>query len=433
MKYTVAIQLLILSVACLHARPLTLEECKIKARANYPAIRQYELVEKIKENTFSTILLYWLPNVTIGAQATIQNKVPEFPTEISNALSAAGLYMPGLRKEQYKAYIEAVQPVWDGGKKKAFETATLAEAQEAKAGIDVEMHALNGRIEDIYFSVLLLDNGITQTENKISLLKGSYEKLQAYVNNGVALPSDADAIEAEILSAKQGCEKLRSAKKAYKRVLEIFLGEGLDEADFLLPPTLPAPALVSYRPELLYLDSGIDKLNAKEKQVKAGTRPEIGIFAQAYYGYPSLDYFQGMRSSSPSLNAIAGVRFSWNISALTRKKTEIEGLGLAKKRLELQKSIFVFNNMLEAESKNQELEHLKNLLQDDDKIVELRRNVRAAAESKLKNGIIDISDLSAKITAENEALINRNSHEIQLIKAIYELRHSINQADNNEN
>lgn len=432
MRPFLVILTLLLSLVSLHSKPVTLEECKTKARANYPAIKQYELVEKIKKNTFSTIALYWLPNVTIGAQATIQNKVPEFPTEISNVLSVAGIYMPGLRQEQYKAYIEAVQPIWDGGKKKAIQVTTEAEAEEARAGIDVEMHALEGRIEDIYFGILLLDNGITQTENKIGLLKGSHEKLRAYVNNGIALLSDADAIEAEILSAKQGCEKLRSAKKAYKKVLEIFLGERLDEAEFTLPPTLSTPPLVSYRPELLYLDAGASKLSAQKKQIKAGTRPEIGVFAQAYYGYPGLDYFQGMRNSSPSLNAIAGVRISWNISALTRKKREIEGLDLAKKRLELQKSIFIFNNMLEAESKNQEIEHLKNLLQNDERIVELRRNVRVAAESKLKNGIIDISDLSAKITAENEAVMNRNAHEIQLVKAIYELRHSINQDDKNE-
>lgn len=427
MKYIVAIQLLILSFAGLHAKPVTIEECKALARSNYPAVKQYELIDKIKDNTFSTIALYWLPNIVIGGQATLQNKVPELPKELSPFLSIVGLDMPGLKQEQYKAYIEASQMLWDGGRKKAAAIMAEKDAEEMHEGVNVELYALDGRIEDIYFGILLLDKGISQTENKLALLKGNFEKLNSYVSKGTALGSDAYSIEAEILTANQGLEKLKSAKKAYKKMLEIFTGKQLDDTEFILPLPPSVPALVSYRPELRYIDAGINKLNAQEKQVKANLLPEFGVFAQVYYGYPGLDYFQGMRNSSPSLNAIAGVRIHWNISGLTRKKKSIEALQLAKQRLEIKKDVLIFNNMLEAESKNEEINHLKNLLQDDERIVELRKKVRQASEAKLKNGVIDINDLLAKITAENEAEINKNTHEIQLTKAIYELKHSVNQ------
>ena len=57
----------------------TLDECKELARANYPAIRQYSLIEKTKEYTLKNAAMDWIPKVTLGAQFTMQNKVPKFP------------------------------------------------------------------------------------------------------------------------------------------------------------------------------------------------------------------------------------------------------------------------------------------------------------------------------------------------------------------
>lgn len=56
----------------------------------------------------------------------------------------------------------------------------------------------------------------------------------------------------------------------------------------------------------------------------------------------------------------------------------------------------------------------------------LRRSVREAAESKLRNGIIDTHDLLSKITDESTASMARSMREIELLKAIYEYKHTIN-------
>ena len=62
----------------------------------------------------------------------------------------------------------------------------------------------------------------------------------------------------------------------------------------------------------------------------------------------------------------------------------------------------------------------------DDRIVALRRSVREAAESKLRNGVIDTDDLLRKITDEAAAATARSAREIELLKTIYELKHTIN-------
>ena len=65
-------------------------------------------------------------------------------------------------------------------------------------------------------------------------------------------------------------------------------------------------------------------------------------------------------------------------------------------------------------------------LDADDRIVQLRRAVREAAESKLRNGVIDTNDLLRKITEEATAATARSAREIELVKTIYELKHTIN-------
>ena len=62
----------------------------------------------------------------------------------------------------------------------------------------------------------------------------------------------------------------------------------------------------------------------------------------------------------------------------------------------------------------------------DDRIVALRRSVREAAESKLRNGVIDTNDLLQKITDEAAAATARSAREIELLKSIYELKHTLN-------
>ena len=69
---------------------------------------------------------------------------------------------------------------------------------------------------------------------------------------------------------------------------------------------------------------------------------------------------------------------------------------------------------------------MRRALADDDRIVALRRAVREAAEAKLRNGVIDTNGLLQTITDEAAASLNRSAREIELTKAIYDLKHTLN-------
>ena len=65
-------------------------------------------------------------------------------------------------------------------------------------------------------------------------------------------------------------------------------------------------------------------------------------------------------------------------------------------------------------------------MKEDARIVELRANVRRAAESQLENGVIDATALLSKITDENQARLSASYHEIQLLQTIYQLKYTLN-------
>lgn len=405
---------------------VTLDECRRLAREHYPEIRQYDLVRRTEEYTLSNARQAWLPQLSFAAQATWQTEVPSFPNALAGMLAQQGIDMPGMNKDQYKAALELNQTLWDGGKSEADKRIARAEAAEQARSADVDLYALQGRVDNLFFGILLLDERIAQTRLTLDLLRSNLEKVRALQRNGVAMQSDADAVEAELLTVNQQLTQVTASRDSYRRMLEIFTGRPLDGEQLERPDASEPRSMESSRPELALFDATADKLTAQERLVKSATRPRFGLFAQGYYGYPGMDYFQSMMSSDWSWNAMVGVKMSWNFGAYYTRKNSLAKLQTAKAQVEVQRDIFLFNTRLQTAEENGDIVRLRKALADDDRIVALRRSVREAAESKLRNGVIDTDDLLRKITDEAAAATARSAREIELLKTIYELKHTIN-------
>lgn len=405
---------------------VTLDECRRLAREHYPEIRQYDLVRRTEEYTLSNARRAWLPQLSFAAQATWQTEVPSFPNALAGMLAQQGIDMPGMNKDQYKAALELNQILWDGGKSEADKRIARAEAAEQARSADVDLYALQGRVDNLFFGILLLDERIAQTRLTLDLLRSNLEKVRALQRNGVAMQSDADAVEAELLTVNQQLTQVAASRDSYRRMLEIFTGRPLDGERLERPDASEPRSMESSRPELALFDATADKLTAQERLVKAATRPRFGLFAQGYYGYPGMDYFQSMMSPDWSWNAMAGVKMSWNFGAYYTRKNSLAKLRTAKEQVEMQREIFLFNTRLQTAEESGDIARLRKALADDDRIVALRRSVREAAESKLRNGVIDTDDLLRKITDEAAAATARSAREIELLKTIYELKHTIN-------
>ena len=405
----------------------TLEECQQAAEKNYPLIRQYGLIEKTTQLTVANIQKGWLPQVTASAQATYQSDVTAWPEEMKVMMSAMGIDMKGLKKDQYRVAIDVQQTVYDGGaissqKRIAREQGKVQEAQN-----EVNIYNVRKRVNEIYFGLLLIDEQIKLNNDLQTLLAGNESKLESMTKRGTAAESDLQNVKAERLNAVQKGTELVAQKQLLQRMLSTFCGM---EINNIQKPQVKAEdrGLMSenQRPELKALDAQIGLLNVQEKALNAALMPKIGVFAQGFYGYPGLNMFEDMMRHKWSLNGIIGARVTWNIGALYTRKNDKAKLQLQRDMTESSREVFLFNNNLEQIQQNENIERYQKLMAHDGEIISLRQAVRKAAESKLAHGIIDVNDLVREINQENAACVQQSVHEIEMLKEIYDNKYTTN-------
>ena len=405
----------------------TLDECRRLAREHYPEIRQYDLISRTEQFNLSNAAKAWIPQVALSGQATYQSAAPTYPEAFKTIMQTSGVEMTGIRKDQYRIAIDITQNIWDGGQSKANKAVVEAEAVEQRSRVDVSLYDLQSRVDGLYFGILLLDERVEQTKAMIDVLESNLNRMRIYYENGVALQSDVDMIEAETLTAKQQLGQVESSRTSYRRILELFIGQTLISDKLERPAVLAIRGYSSARPEFALLDAQENRLVAQRMAVNSSVMPRFGAFAQGYYGYPGMDMFKSMVSSEWTLNAIVGLHVSWNIGAFYTKHNNLEKINTVQQQLAVQRELLHFDTQMLTTQDDGEITRLRKAVENDARIVELRRSVRMATESKLKNGVIDATDLLSTITDETTAALNRNMHEIELLQAIYRLKHTLNE------
>lgn len=403
----------------------TLEECQQAAKKNYPCIKKYDLIYQTTELTVKNIKKRWLPHFTASAQTTYQSEVASWPQSMQGMFQQMGLKMKGLTKEQYKVGIELQQTIYDGGIISNQSQIAQQEGKIQAAQNESDLYQVRKRINEMYFSLLLLDEQIKLNENLNALLLSSENKLAAWVKVGTASISDFDNVKAERLSTEQQMANLKSQRKILQHVLSTFCG--IEVSQLQKPSILHSTISTNNRPELSIFDNQLKLTEIQERALNAQLRPKFGLFAQGYYGYPGLNIFEDMMSNKWRLNGIVGLKLSWNIGALYTRKNDKEKLKKQRAMIENTRDVFLFNNNIEQIQQTENISRHRSLMQSDDEIIVLRTNVRKAAESKLTHGIIDVNSLLREIYNENSAKTQRAIHEIEMLQEMYNLKYTNNE------
>ena len=405
----------------------TLEECQRAAEQNYPLIRQYDLIEKTTNLTVANIQKGWLPQVSASAQATYQSDVVAFPDEFKQLYQQMGLDMKGLTKDQYRVAIDVNQTIYDGGAISSQKAIVREQGKVQAAQNEVNLYNVRKRVNEMYFSLLMLDEEIVLNRDLQELLAGNERKLQAMVKGGTAAESDWQSVKAERLNVVQQATSLESQKRMLTVMLSTFCG--IEVKNVQKPVAMAEDSRLTadnHRPELRVLDAQIGLLQAQEKALNAAIMPKLGVFAQGYYGYPGLNMFEDMMSHDWSLNGIIGARLTWNIGTLYTRKNDKVKLRLQRELTESNREVFLFNNSLEQIQQNEDIIRYQRLMANDEEIIALRSAVRKASESKLSHGIIDVNDLVREINQENAARVQHSIHEIEMLKQIYDNKFTTN-------
>ena len=399
----------------------TLEECQRAAEQNFPLIRQYGLIEKTTDLNVANIQKGWLPQVSASAQATLQSDVPAFPDEFQKLYQQMGITMEGLERDQYRVGIDVQQTVYDGGNIKSQKEIARRQGELQSRQNEVTMYNVRRRVNEMYFSLLLVDEQIRLNADLQTVLEGNEKKLAAMLKGGTASESDWQNVKAERLNVVQKMTGLKSQRTALVRMLSTFCAM---EVNRLVKPEIPenTGSTVNLRPELKTIDAQLRLADAKEKALDATLMPRLGVFAQGYYGYPGYNMFEDMTGRKLSWNGIIGARLTWNIGALYSRKNDKAKLQAERETAEANRERFLLDNKMEQIQQNENISRYRQLMTDDEEIISLRSSIRKAAESKLAHGIIDVNDLVREINSENKARVEQCIHEIEMLKEIYNLK-----------
>lgn len=403
----------------------TLEECQLAAEKNYPMIKQYDLISQTTQLTVKNIMKGWLPQIAIAAQATYQSDVTSWPESMKGTFQQLGVNMKGLSKDQYKVGIDLQQTIYDGGTISSLRSIARQEEKVQKAQVETNLYQVRKRVNEMYFSLLLLNEQIKLNDDVKALLLSSEKKLASMLKGGTIATSDFENIRAERLSVEQQNESLKSQQQMLQHLLSTFCG--IKVSNVQKPAPFETTISMNKRPEMQLFDNQLKLSSIKEKALNTQIRPKLGIFAQGFYGYPGFNMFEDMMNQKWSLNGIAGIKLSWNIGALYSLKNDKAKLRLQREMTENAREIFLFNNQLEEIQQNENIKRYHTMKQADDEIIMLRTNIRKAAESKLSHGIIDINNLLREINNENAAKIQQMIHDIEMLKEMYNLKYTNNE------
>ena len=397
---------------------VTLEECRRKTQDNYPLVRQYSLIEKTKEYNLNNASKGNLPQFSLSAKASYQSDATELPVKIP------GIDIKGLPKDQYQVMLELKQNIWDGGEIHSKKEMVLASSDVEREKLNVDMYALNERVDQIFFGILSLDEQLIQNRLLQEDLERSYRKISAYMENGIASQSDLDAVKVEQLNARQKRIELSSLRQAYLKMLSLLTGEELAEDTKLIKPLGGeySPLNEIRRPELTWFDAQNNQLGIQEEALKVRHLPRLGVFVQGAYGNPGLN----MLKDEFVPFYIAGVRLSWNFGSLYTLRNDKKVIAANRQQLQTNRDVFLFNTRLQATQQNSDIISMRKQMQDDEEIIRLRTNIRLAAEAKVANGTLTVTDMLREITSENMARQTKALHEVQLLMNIWKLKFTVN-------
>ncbi len=419
-------RIIILSIVSLGAlmsyAQITIESCYQKAQANYPLIKQYDLIEKTKEYNLSNASKGYLPQVTFSGKATYQSDVTQLPIDFSQ-MGIQGVSIPTLSKDQYSATVDVNQTVWDGGAIKSQKEGTRTAAEVEKKNTEVTIYSINERVNQLYFGILLSDAQLRQNQLLQDDLQRNYDKVTSHIQNGIANQSDLDAIHVDQLKAKQTRVKYLNTKKAYTDMLSQLIGEPLSiNTEFVKPAATRPGTQTINRPELDLYDAQISNFEAKNREITSGLMPKLGLFVTGGYGKPGLN----MLENDFSTYYIAGAKLSWNLGNFYTRKNNLKKIQNNINTVEAQRETFLFNTHLDITQKDNNINNYFDQLKYDDEIIALRASIKQASEAKMANGTLSGTDLTRDINAEQLAIQDKILHEMELLRAIYDLKFATN-------
>ncbi len=400
--------IILLTFSAVGQEKLSLEECYTLVNKNYPLTKQNDLLAKQNDLDLAVINTAKLPKLDLSAQASYQSDVTELPIAIPN------ITIESPNNDQYKATVSVNQIIYDGGLINASAEAKTASLKTQQKQLEVSLYQLKNQINQLYFSVLLLQEKRGLLTAKKTQLKTKLNEVKAGIEFGMLLPASDKILEAELLKIEQQFTEIDQNKISLVKTLSEIIGKEISSTIMLQNPEVLTvlDAKIS-RPEMDLFKLKKQQIETSEQIIAKKNIPKIMGFATGGYGNPGLN----MLDNSFQSYYIVGLKLNWNIFDWNASKKQRKSLQINKEIIDNQQEIFELNTNIELNQQQSEINKISTFIQSDKTIIDLRKKILKSADSQLKNGVITSSAYITELTNLYEAENNLSTHKIQLLLA----------------
>lgn len=390
----------------------SIDECVEMACRHYPQSHEYELIDAALKYDLNNASLSWVPQVSLSGKATWQSEVVEMPFDIPG-------FEFDIPHDQYGITADVTQQIWDGGMSGSRKEIARAGAEVKKGQLAVNLYSIRSQVQKICLGIMLVDKQLELNRLLEGQLQRSIGEISSLIDHGIALQSDKDQLEVNVLTCRQQISALNREKASYTKILGILTGQNMEGVRIIPEASSEKPAYG--RPELALYSAQARQVEAQRRQLDANISPKFNLTLQGGYGRPGMNMLSG--EFSPYF--VAGIKMQWNFGALYTLKNDRRKADTDARKVEYLIESFKMNNDVEAEQKRCEIDKAQAVLADDDRIIELRQNIRESGESQYRQGVLKMNDYLDMLSEEYKARLNKSIHEIQLLMAEYDLKNTL--------
>ncbi len=388
---------------------ITIDNCYMWARENYPNLKHAQIKKEISDLQKENSHTGYLPRVLLNGQATYQSDVTGIGLALPN------ISIPAVSKDQYKAYAEIRQTIWDGGLAYAGTQLEEAVLQNDLNRLEVEIYKLNEQVSQAFFTILAVDKQKEVLAAQKIVLSEKLKSIQSGVKNQVVEKSAALLVKAEIFNIEQNEIELAAAKKTALRILVILTGKSFEENSIFHYGKEDIKNIYLYtRPEYALFSAQKTQLEKESELIQKSRNPILFGFGQAGYGRPALN----MLSDKFDTYCLVGAGISWNAFDWKKTARQKQVISLQQQIIDHQEKTFNQNLQILLAQQNEQIKKFEKLLETDIEMVSLQSEIAQISASKLENETITMADYIQDLQSETIAKLNYELHKIGLNEAM---------------
>ena len=157
---------------------LKLNNCYEKAYDSYPNAYAKNYYRSNTNLKLKNLDVNYYPQISFKGQATYQSDVPVINISIPQ------FKPPELSKDRYQIFMDLKQLIYDGGTTSSLKDVEEKQLSTDNQKIEVELYALRQRVNDLYFSALLIQEKKNVTQNLYDDIKSRITEMESRVENG---------------------------------------------------------------------------------------------------------------------------------------------------------------------------------------------------------------------------------------------------------